>query len=268
MTTNGDFAEGWIGRAYLAAVWRRYRDGLSLQGGGPAEAGAPLVGNPAGPVAGGRVLPIETLRHAAHARAIARLLEPTRQPVIVEIGGGFGGQALQVMQLLAAEGKTNSRYVLFDLPEVAIVCAYFLIAALPKARVRLFGEGPPPGRGDEGFDIGIFPHFTIGELPDDSADLVFNANSFSEMDGTSARTYLTTIERVCRRWFFHINHDVGLRYREADGSIRGNLIGAELVPDPSRFLRVSKVPRALVRPEDRGFPSFEYVYARRDAPRA
>jgi putative sugar O-methyltransferase len=103
----------------------------------------------------------------------------------VEIGGGLGGQAYQTIQM--CDGQV-SKYIVFDIPEVATISAYFLLSAFPDKCVRLFGEGPVSVASCEEYDIAVFPHFTINQLSDASVDLFYNSCSFSEMDGVSSRS--------------------------------------------------------------------------------
>lgn len=82
------------------------------------------------------------------------------------------------------------------------------------------------------------------------------------MDGASARAYLSVVERCCRKYFMHDNHDMPLEFRNPDGTMSRNVIGSELLPDPTAFKRLFKKPRVHGRPEDRPFVQFEYLYER------
>jgi hypothetical protein len=84
------------------------------------------------------------------------------------------------------------------------------------------------------------------------------------MDRASTLAYLGVIERACRKYFSHINHETRLRHRGPDGTMCVNVIGSELLPDPHRFRRIFKKPRVFCLPEDRPHPAFEYLYERRD----
>lgn len=248
-----------LGHCYVKYLWSAYRDRLRAVGVSQHDVDVPFVGNPVGVLLDGKVLPIEALRHAYHAAEMCELLRGVPAPICVEIGGGIGGQAFQTVQ---RAGGRISKYVLFDLPEVAAISSYYLLSAFPGKRVRLFGEGPVSVSADQEYDIAVFPHFAVTTLPPQSVDLFYNSCSFSEMDGASSREYLATVERACRRYFLHDNHDVVLRFRGSDGSTSSNVIGSELVPDPARFKRVFKKPRVHGLPEDRSFVHFEYLYER------
>jgi putative sugar O-methyltransferase len=249
------------GRFYVPVVWCRYRDLFRSRAGPDREIHYPLVGNPAGICCQGEVISIHTWRHAYHALEMSQWLRDTPRAVVVEIGGGIGGQAYQMLRLAK---PAVAKYLIFDIPEVAGVCSYFLLSAFPDKRIRLFGEGPVSAGASEDYEIAVFPHFAVAGLEDRSADLFHNSCSFSEMDGGSSVEYLRVIERVCRRYFSHINHETRFQYRNPDGSLSTNVIGSELLPDQHRFHRVFAKPRVFRLPEDRFYVYFEYLYERRD----
>ncbi len=230
--------------------------------GGPIH--YPPVGNPAGIVLDGELIPIHAFRHAYHALEMSEWLRDVPGAVVAEIGGGIGGQAYQMMR---RSGAAIAKYLVFDIPEMTSICSYFLLSAFPDRRIRLFGEGPVSTGAAEDYDIAVFPHFAVTALEDRSVDLFHNACSFSEMDSVSSAEYLRVIERACRKYFSHINHETRFQYRNPDGSTSVNRIGSELVPDPRRFKRVFRKPRVFCLPEDRGFRYYEYLYERLTAPR-
>jgi putative sugar O-methyltransferase len=204
----------------------------------------------------GKVISIETLRHAYHAVEMCELLRDVPKAIIVEIGGGLGGQSYQTMHM----SKQVSKYLVFDIPEVAVISSYFLLSAFPNRRVRLFGEGSVSIDSCEEYDVAVFPHFAITQLPNSSVDLFYNSCSFSEMNGLSSIEYLSIIERASRRYFMHDNHDTTFEFRNPDGSTSLNVIGSMLIPNPALFKRIYKKPRVHGLPEDRSFIHFEYLY--------
>lgn len=249
-----------LGRFYVKSVWSSYRDRLLALDVDLNDVHFPLIGNPAGPYLNGDVIQVNTFRHMYHAVEMRELLRNIPNATIVEIGGGAGGQAYQTMRLAS---DTVSKYLVFDIPEVSVIIAYFLLSAFPDKKIRLFGEGPVSVETTEHFEIGVFPHFAINDLADQSIDLYHNACSFSEMDALASREYVRVIERTCRRYFSHINHDVRLKIRNTDGSISVNVIGSELLPDRTLFKRLFKKPRVFALPEDRRYSrAFEYLYER------
>jgi len=259
-----DFAKyktSLFGIFYIKSVWCEYRDKLLDIDADLSKISHPQIGNPAGIKLNEQVMPIETFRHAYNAHSIAGLLENVAQPTIMEIGGGFGGQAYQTIERLRQTGNPSSEYLNFDIPEVMFVCSYFLLKALPEARIRLYGEGDISA-GTKEFDIGLFPHFTMDSVPNLAVDLVFNSHSFSEMDAKTSSHYLSIINRVCRRYFLHINHEFRLNFKYSDGTTSCNNLGSEMIPDKRHFKRIYKRPRVYGKPEDKPFKSFAYLYER------
>ncbi len=249
------------GRFYVRTVWCRYRDTFRSLAPAGVEVHGPLVGNPVGICCRREVIPIQAFRYAYHALEMTEWLKDTPQAVLAEIGGGIGGQAYHVLQMPHA---SPAKYLIFDIPEVASISSYFLLAAFPEKRIRLFGEGPVSTAPAEDYDLAVLPHFAVRELAEGSVDLFHSACSFSEMDRASTLGYLEVIERACRRYFSHINHETRLRYRYPDGSTSENLLGSEVIPDPRRFRRLFTKPRLFCLPEDRPYSMFEYLYERRD----
>jgi len=251
-----------FGSRYVRSVWCNYRNHLLESGCNPSVLDYPVVGNPAGVVAYGSIVPIETLRHAYYAHSIVRLLLEVDRPVVVEIGGGFGGQGHQTVTQYELSGRPFGKYLDFDIPEVLAVATYFLMKTFPARRFRLCGEGPVTTEYCGDFDFGMFPHFMVEQLGDLSADLVFNSHSFSEMDQEASSRYLLVIEKICKKYFMHINHDMPLEFREQGGSVRTNMPGSQLVPAERNFKRLYKGPSVLRRPEDRLYRAFTYLYER------
>ncbi|MEW6406442.1 MAG: putative sugar O-methyltransferase [Chloroflexota bacterium] len=247
-----------LGKFYIKYVWSAYRDKLLALNFDPWQATFPMVGNPAGVMINGSVISIETLRHAYHAIEMRDLLRDVPEASVVEIGGGLGDQAFQTVTM----SQQVSKYLIFDIPEVASISSYFLLSAFPHKRIRLFGEGPVSTEPSDEYDLAVFPHFAISQLTPLSVDLFYNSCSFSEMDSASSREYLSIIERACRRYFMHDNHDMLLEFSEPDGSKSVNLIGSKLIPDPAAFKRIFKKPRVHGLPEDTGFVQYEYLYER------
>lgn len=243
--------------SYYRVLWSHYRDLLAQVRPLWDDVASPIVGNPVGAWVDGKLLQIETLRHAHHATMMLTLLDGVEDAQILEIGGGLGGQAYQCVALAPDRLAT---YTIVDLPEVACLGAYCLMASVGEDRVRLFGEGKPCGPKPH---VEVLPHWSITRCESMSADLVYNAHSFSEMDGTSAAFYLAETERLCRRFFFHINHETRFRYRTPEGGLSLNRLGSEMSPSPQLFSLLDRRPQAFVRPENRGNEGYAYLYQRR-----
>ncbi len=256
--------DNWIryqslfGKLYLKSVWSNYEKKLLSLPIGKNDLIFPNVGNPTGVLKNGNIISIDTLRHAYHAVSIKQLFQNRKDLICVEIGGGLGGQGFQTMNIC----KNNiSRYLLFDIPEVATLSSYMMLSAFPNKKIRLFGEGPI-SVSDNNYDIGIFPHYSISELRELSVDLFYNSCSFSEMDEKSSTEYLSVINKCCRKYFIHDNHDKTFIFKKNDGTESKNIIGSDLVPDKSKFKRIYKKPRVHGLPEDKSYIHHEFLYER------
>ena len=246
---------GWLGRAYYRVLWCRARNALQSVRPDWGDLASPVAGNPAGVWIDERLVSFNTLRHSYYATELLKLLGDRGGARIVEIGGGMGGQATQLLDL---GGSAVASYTIVDLPEVACLSAYCLMATIGEDGVRLFGEA----ESSNGARVKILPPWGISTLPDRCADLVVNTYSFSEMDSSTATFYLREVERLADRWFFHVNHETRFRYRQPDGSISENRIGSEMIPDRQLFHLRSRCAARFVRPENRANRAFEYIYCR------
>jgi len=223
----------------------------------------PMVGNPVGLYHDGQVIPLDAIRFHASAIGALSLLEGISKPVICEIGGGFGGQAHTI---LSSSGSSIT-YILLDIPEVLAVASYFLMASLPEKRFLLYGEGPLYPEKFEQYDIILMPNFVLPKLGDETVDLFLNQASFSEMNSSTSQEYLSQIERICRRYFMHINHNKLFVWNEAGKEIT-NIPSTQLIPSPSRFKKMYQYPWLYTRPVEeiyyKGPESyFAFLYVRR-----
>ena len=145
----------------------------------------PRYGDPRGIMFGGRFLTRETCSHLYAAYRMRHAIE--RQAVdgplnIVEIGAGFGGTCYWLRRLL---GDRIARYVIVDLPEVALVQAFFLGNTDPRALV-LYGEDRP----STGGTIELMPHTALNEI-DFRPNVLINQDSMPEMPSTEVDRYLS-----------------------------------------------------------------------------
>jgi len=223
----------------------------------------PMLGNPAGLYYDGQVIPLEAIRYHYYATEILSLLLNVKNPIICEIGGGLGGQAYKVM----SNFESDSTYILLDIPEMLIVSSYFLMAALPEKKFLLYGEDSfDSGKVDQ-YDIILMPNFILPQLGDMTVDLFFNSCSFSEMDRITVEKYLREIERICRRYFMHINHTAKFEWC-VDGKKYVNMPSTEIIPNQERYKKIYQHRRLFRRPEDEKFYSntksqhFVFLYER------
>ena len=165
-------------------IWREFteRDDIS-------SLAMPDVGRAHGIIVDGtRIAPFQP-RHDYYALKIKSLAPK----IVLEIGGGYGGLALQLSR------RAKVRYINCDLPETLYVAYYFL------KKVGLNVQ----------WAIDTWPDAPIVFVPTNrrrmikKADLVFNGLSFSEMSKETVDDYFELINNVWKpRYIFHQNSNV------------------------------------------------------------
>ena len=249
-----------FGKFYFKYVWNNYLKHYLSLGGKKEDLRFPNVGNPTGIKIQNKIIPYEAIRHSYLAKQYTELLRDQKNPLIVEIGGGFGGFAYQLISLIK---NNNTKYIIYDLPEVNAISSFFLMNAFPDKKVILFGEEELWESKNLEFDIAIMPYYMIKKLPKDSSDFIYNACSFSEMSRECALVYIKQIEVSCKKYFAHENHETRFRYYEKK-DFSTNLIGSEVILNINKFKCIFKKPRLQIPPEDKYFGYFEYLYEKID----
>lgn len=129
----------------------------------------------------------DTPRHDHYAQRISDLTPGFGR--VVEIGGGYGGTALQLRR-----ARDDVQVVIVDLPETLYLAWYWLTEA--GVHVAWWDEDPEA-------DVLLVPNGEVSKIQ--NVDLVFNAHSFSEMPLEVVKNYLAWVERVEPRYLYHDN---------------------------------------------------------------
>lgn len=165
----------------------------------------PLVGNPWGLIIKDQLVAPKAVRFHTHAMQLTSLTKGIPHPLIAEIGGGYGGMAMYLLRI-----NKHITYINYDLPEMLILSAYYLLLSLDDRDRRFFiyGEGRIP-RGNEIklYDVLMLPNYVLPELEDDSVDVFINTFSFSEMPWNTLSEYIKQLERTLKYYFLHNNMD-------------------------------------------------------------
>jgi hypothetical protein len=159
----------------------------------------PAWGNPFGVVIEQGLIAPDSPRHDYFAMRTLQLAHSAETvcPVVLEIGGGYGGMALQVFR------RSNAAaYIDCDLPETLMVAYYFLRKTLGKT-VRWAFDGVSQKDLTPG---------SIVLVPDDAVErvacevgVVFNSNSLSEMAKTTVERYFDFINQLYPKHIYHQN---------------------------------------------------------------
>ena len=126
-------------------------------------------------------------RYIYDAHNINLLLKGVKSPVVLEIGGGFGGLGYHLMK--------QNPFVCYsdvDLPEMLLI-----------SRVCLKSNFDDK-------DIGFIPNDKMDSIPSGSVDVVVNCHSLSEMNKETVDYYCKHISRICKSdgYFYSVNSRV------------------------------------------------------------
>jgi putative sugar O-methyltransferase len=178
-------------------VWRKSFPETPLM-----DLDAPRIGNPWGYNFCGMVLIEPVFEYYFHADYVKKLLCEIDSPVVLEIGGGFGGLAYH---LLRRGG--GIKYIGLDLPENLLLQSYYLGCAFQNARVLTYSMNF--SRLDRttinNYDIILLPNFALPNIDSSLVDLIINIRSLSEMPTETIQEYFGQIDRIGRLFFFHEN---------------------------------------------------------------
>ncbi len=224
-----------------------------------SEVSSPLIGNPMGFMINEMLFTHVSFIHNHYARRLDDLCSDLENPVVCEIGGGWGGLAYHLVQR-----RLKCKYVDYDIPLVASIAAYYLLSAFPERRIGLFGEVADLTQPFRDHDIVVLPNYAIVHLQDQSSDVCFNQCSFAEMDELTVREYMKQFERICQKFIFHENHawtsdGKNAGYQPLSGFKHWDISKVE--PSRQRFKRIYKIPASFH--SDFRAEFFEWLYARR-----
>lgn len=190
--------------SFLRLFLNDYRTWIRLIGGEVAQLDAPTTGNAWGVACGSSLIVPQAFRFHRNARVILDMLQDVPHPVVAELGGGYGGMAYYLLR-----ERPELTYINCDLPETLVLAAFYLAKAFPDRKIYWFTE--PDSLPDDvlrRYHIVLIPHYAIEMLGNQSVDLFHNAISLSEMPPETIAGYLTHIQRITRRYFYHVNLDV------------------------------------------------------------
>jgi putative sugar O-methyltransferase len=148
---------------------------------------------------------VSTFRHNYYAYRIDELTNVNS--TVVEIGAGYGAVPYQLFENYDFQGS----YIIFDLPEMLVLCAAFLKQALPNVDIR-FNDIEACLNYKEN-QIVLMPHYSFSELKPMSVDMVFNAHSLTELDYSVTSSYLSHIAKISKHYFLSFNHEHRLAYK-------------------------------------------------------
>ena len=187
-------------------LWMQWTDGGNAD---LPRLAAPSAGNPSVMNVDGTLVMMDTPRHDHYARQIVSLLPDGG--TVFEIGGGYGGMALQILRT-----DPSVQVVICDIPETLYLAWYWLHTI--GVDVAWYDEGPDA-------DVVLLPAQELGAW-DRTPDLVFAAHSLSEFTPSVTERYMEWIRKVKPRYFYHDNALVPVDFAFPE------VLCSEMVPGP------------------------------------
>jgi hypothetical protein len=159
-------------------------------------------GNPWGYRFNGMLLYEPVFEYNFQAHYFDKLLSGLKAPVVLEIGGGFGGLAHHLLSRCP-----QVKYIGLDLPENILIQTYYLSSIFPEARIFTYMKDSPPidVAVFDHFDIVLLPNFELPRIADRTVDLIVNVRGLSAMPFDTISEYFKQIDRVGRLYFFQEN---------------------------------------------------------------
>jgi putative sugar O-methyltransferase len=167
----------------------------------------PGVGNPFGVVIEGTHVSVGSEYSHSCAQQISSQLG-AKNPVVAEVGGGFGGMAYYLLRDLP--GVT---YFDFDVPESIALATYYLMKSFPNLKFLLYGEEDLGAIARA--DVVLLPVFELARMPAQSVDLTFSSHAMSDLSPGVMAEYLRNIDRMTRDSFFYMGRQRGSEAIEA-----------------------------------------------------
>jgi hypothetical protein len=187
---------------------------------------APKVGSPFVVDVNGVPIAIDTPRFDLYAQRIAALSPGT----VLELGGGYGGVALQ------ASRRCDAQWVLCDIPETLYLAWYWLSYAADR-HIAWWDEDP-------GADIVLLPQTEL-EASGCRPDVVFAAHTLSGLPAPEIARYMAWLDKSGARYFYHddATEDSGPGVWMAD-RFKETLLADFHVPDSYELVRSDRIPWA------------------------
>lgn len=231
-------------------AWRREVPGAAIE-----DLDQPRVGNPWGYNLCGRLVIEPAFEYHALSKGICQLLSNRSSPTVLEIGGGFGGLAYQMLRQIP-----GLRYIGVDLPENTVIQSWFLSHALPTCRVELCRAGSCEMSSAAG--AALLPNWELETLRNVEVDVVVNIRSFGEMSRPTLESYFASLVRLQPQWIVHEN------LCRARGDNLYGISSSEYPPFPGYRLVTSNESRWPRYGHHSGYPCREWYYCRDGAVRA
>ena len=185
------------------------------------------------------------------AGVFRRLATQEPRPIIVEVGGGYGGLAHQITRAL----ERPATYVIFDLPDMLYWSAAFLAVNNPDKRFYVYpGSGADQTSFDDicaAHDFVFFPNFAFDRLAElREFHLFVNTLSFQEMTDAQVETYAARAAQRLRGAIYSENRSRHAQNPDLD-VIVDDILARHFVltPDPELWRRLYPNANTFTNPQ-------------------
>jgi len=161
----------------------------------------PEHGNQPGAYLDGNFVTIGSFFNHIISKILFEHIKDKKRPIICELGGGYGK-----LGNFLIKNFDNSCFIDFDLPEVLVLAAYYLMKTFPQKQTLLYGEKEFKIDEINNFDLIFLPAYEIKKMSENSVDLFINKNSLGEMKKETTEYFINKIN-LCSKIFFHMNHN-------------------------------------------------------------
>ena len=162
----------------------------------------PLIGNPYGVILDDTLITSDQPRHYYDAKRVYDITSDIDNPVILEIGGGYGGM---LMNLFKVFGSKKFTYANIDILPTALSFIYMIDNFLSENEVFINHGNNISANMIEKHNVilNICSKDSINLERD--VDIVVNSHSLSEMSFDDITKYMNIIENNNALYFYHIN---------------------------------------------------------------
>lgn len=144
---------------------------------------------------------MQTIRHYQYLKKLQTVGVP-KHSTFLEVGAGAGNFAVLCFHLFAPR-----RYYIVDLPEMLAYAAFELLSRAPSVRVLYPEDFSATALRSPETAVFLLTPAQIAEVPAESADVLLNFTSFSEMERREVERYFCEFYRIGKRnaLFYNVN---------------------------------------------------------------
>ena len=186
----------------------------------------PEFGNQLGAYINGNFVTIGSFFNQVIAKLLHEHIKVHDKPIICDLGGGYGKLGYFLIKNIK-----KSCFIDFDIPEVLVLAAFYLMKTFPNKKTLLYGEKKFDEEDLSNFELIFMPASEIDKLKENSVNLFVNKNSLGEMRSETAKYYIEKIN-FCSKIFFHMNHN---RIRNNFAGNEKSLISSEYPINYAKF---------------------------------